>query len=249
MNSYQTQIVFSLKYKMKKRITFLSDTHTKHDKLNGFLPGGDVLLHSGDLTGRGYITEIENFMKWYDNINNYDTKVFIAGNHDFGFENDNEKVKGLLTGYKTIDYLEDDLLMVGEDYDTMIKIWGTPWQPEFHNWAFNLPRGEKLKEKWDMIPLNTDILITHGPPFGKLDYVPYDGVNVGCEDLLFKVQEIKPKIHVFGHIHEGYGYVFDGNTHYINAAVLNGRYEFRNKPITVDWDPETNELEFVDNAD
>jgi Icc-related predicted phosphoesterase len=234
---------------MKKRITFISDTHTKHDKVNGFLTGGDILVHSGDLTGRGYITEIENFMKWYDNINNYDTKVFIAGNHDFGFENDNEKVKGLLTGYKTIEYLQDDLLMVGEDYDTMIKIWGTPWQPEFHNWAFNLPRGEKLKEKWDMIPVNTDILITHGPPFGKLDYVPYDSVNVGCEELMKRVEEIKPKIHVFGHIHEGYGYVFDGNTHFINAAVLNGRYEFRNKPITVDWDPETNELEFVNDAD
>jgi Icc-related predicted phosphoesterase len=234
---------------MKKRITFISDTHTKHDKLNGFLPGGDILLHSGDLTGRGYITEIENFMKWYDNINNYDTKVFIAGNHDFGFQDDNEKLRGLLTGYKTIDYLEDELMMVGGDYDNMIKIWGTPWQPEFHNWAFNLPRGEKIKEKWDMIPVDTDILITHGPPMGKLDYVPYDSVNVGCEELMKRVEEIKPKIHVFGHIHEGYGYVFDGNTHFINAAVLNGRYEFRNKPITVDWDPETNELEFVDNAD
>jgi len=234
---------------MKKRITFISDTHTKHDKLNGFLPGGDILLHSGDLTGRGYITEIENFMKWYDNINNYDTKVFIAGNHDFGFQDDNQKLRGLLTGYKTIDYLEDELMMVGEDYDNMIKIWGSPWQPEFHNWAFNLPRGEKIKEKWDMIPVDTDILITHGPPFGKLDYVPYDSVNVGCEELMKRVEEIKPKIHVFGHIHEGYGYVFDGNTHFINAAVLNGRYEFRNKPITVDWDPETNELEFVNDAD
>ena len=234
---------------MKKRITFISDTHTKHDKVSGFLTWGDILVHAGDLTGRGYITEIENFMKWYDNINNYDTKVFIAGNHDFGFQYDNQKLRGLLTGYKTIDYLEDDLMMVGEDYDNMIKIWGTPWQPEFHNWAYNLPRGEKLKEKWDMIPTNTDILITHGPPFGKLDYVPYDGVNVGCEELMKRVEEIKPKIHVFGHIHEGYGYVFDGNTHFINAAVLNGRYEFRNKPITVDWDPETNELEFVDNAD
>lgn len=234
---------------MKKRITFISDTHTKHDKVSGFLTGGDILVHAGDLTGRGYITEIENFMKWYDNINNYDTKVFIAGNHDFGFQDDNEKLRGLLTGYKTIDYLEDELMMVGEDYEDMIKIWGTPWQPEFHNWAFNLPRGEKLKEKWDMIPTNTDILITHGPPFGKLDYVPYDGVNVGCEELMKRVEQIKPKIHVFGHIHEGYGYVFDGNTHFINAAVLNGRYEFRKKPITVDWDPETNELEFVDNAD
>jgi Icc-related predicted phosphoesterase len=230
---------------MKKRITFISDTHTKHDKLSGFLTGGDILVHAGDLTGRGYITEIENFAKWYDNINNYDTKVFIAGNHDFGFQDDNEKVKGLLTGYKTIDYLQDDWMGIGEDVDTMVKIWGTPWQPEFHNWAFNLPRGEKLKEKWDMIPVNTDILITHGPPFGKLDYVPYDNVNVGCEELMKRVQEIKPKIHVFGHIHEGYGYVFDGNTHFINASVLNGRYEYRNKPVTIDWDSETNEIEFI----
>jgi Icc-related predicted phosphoesterase len=234
---------------MKKRITFISDTHTKHNKVEGFLTGGDILIHAGDLTNRGYNHEIKNFTDWYEKINNYEHKVFIAGNHDFGFEDNFNEVKGILSDYKTIDYLQDDLLMVGEEYETMIKIWGTPWQPEFHNWAFNLPRGEKLKEKWDMIPVDTDILITHGPPFGKLDYVRYDNVNVGCEELMKRVEEIKPKIHVFGHIHEGYGYVFDGNTHYINAAVLNGRYEFRNKPITVDWDPETNELEFVNNAD
>ena len=231
---------------MKMRITFISDTHTKHDKLNGFLPGGDILLHSGDLSSRGYITELEAFFKWYDKIDNYDTKAFICGNHDFGFQDDNEKVKGILTGYKTIEYLQDELLMVGEDYDTMIKIWGSPWQPEFHNWAFNLPRGEKLKEKWDMIPADVDILVTHGPAFGKLDYIPYDGKNVGCEDLLLKVQEIKPKIHLCGHIHSGRGVVFSEGTLYINASVLNDRYEFRNKPITIDFDFETGEWDVIE---
>jgi Icc-related predicted phosphoesterase len=233
-----------------KKITFISDTHTKHDKVNGFLPGGDILIHAGDLTGRGYLNEIDDFLKWFDKIDNYDTKIFIAGNHDFGFEDNPNQIKSLLTGYKTVDYLQDDLLLVGKgDYEDMVKVWGTPWQPEFHNWAFNLPRGEKLKEKWDMIPANTDILITHGPPFGKLDYIPYDGKNVGCEELIKRVNEIKPKINVFGHIHEGYGYVFDGNTHFINAAVLNGRYEFQNKPVNVLWDKYTNHLQFVDNAD
>ena len=231
---------------MKQRITLISDSHNKHNLLNGFLPGGDLLIHAGDISSRGYTHEIENFAKWYDKIDNYDSKVFICGNHDFGFQDDAEKVKGLLTGYKNIDYLQDDWMMVGEEYERMVKIWGSPWQPEFHNWAFNLPRGEKLKEKWDMIPVDTDILITHGPPMGKLDYVPYDNVNVGCEDLLTRIQDIKPKIHVFGHIHEGYGYVFDGNTHFINAAVLNGRYEYQNKPLTIDWDSETNEIEFVE---
>jgi len=231
---------------MKKRLTFISDTHTKHDKLNGFLPGGDILLHSGDLTSRGYITEIEEFAKWYDKINNYDTKVFICGNHDFGFQDDSQRVTGLLTGYKTIDYLQDDWMMVGEDYDNTVKIWGSPWQPEFHNWAFNLPRGEKIKEKWDMIPMDTDILITHGPAFGKLDYVPYDGKNVGCEDLLNRIQEIKPKIHLCGHIHSGRDVVFSDGTLYINASVLNDRYEFRNKPITIDFDFETLEWDVID---
>jgi Icc-related predicted phosphoesterase len=231
---------------MKKRLTFISDTHTKHDKLNGFLPGGDILLHSGDLTSRGYITEIEEFAKWYDKINNYDTKVFICGNHDFGFQDDSQRVTGLLTGYKTIDYLQDDWMMVGEDYDNTVKIWGSPWQPEFHNWAFNLPRGEKIKEKWDMIPMDTDILITHGPAFGKLDYVPYDGKNVGCEDLLNRIQEIKPKIHLCGHIHSGRDVVFSDGTLYVNASVLNDRYEFRNKPITIDFDFETLEWDVID---
>jgi Icc-related predicted phosphoesterase len=230
---------------MKKRLTFISDTHTKHEKLNGFLPGGDILLCAGDISSRGYKTELENFFKWFDGIDNYEHKIFIAGNHDFGFQDEPETIKGLLTGYKTIDYLQDEYLGIQDGDEPELKIWGSPWQPEFHNWAFNLPRGEKIKEKWDLIPDDVDILITHGPPFGKLDYVPYNNINVGCEELLLKVQQIKPKIHLFGHIHEGSGYVFDGNTHYINAAVLNGRYEFQNKPITIEWDSETNGIEFL----
>ena len=232
---------------MKKvRITCISDTHTKHNKLNGFLPGGDILLCAGDISSRGYIHELEDFFEWYNNINNYDTKVFIAGNHDFGFQDDAEKIKGLLTGYKTIDYLQDDWMEVGEDVEKLVKIWGSPWQPEFHNWAFNLPRGEKIMEKWNLIPNDVDILVTHGPAHGKLDYVPYDGLNVGCEDLLQKIQEIKPKIHVSGHIHSGRGVVFSEGTLYVNASVLNDRYEFRNKPITIDFDFETGEWDVID---
>ena len=234
---------------MKKwKITCISDTHTKHNKLDGFLPGGDILICAGDITNRGYFTEIENFATWYDKIDNYDHKIFIAGNHDFGFQDDLLKVKGILTGYKNIDYLQDNFMFLGEgevEYDDMLKIWGTPWQPEFHNWAFNLPRGEKLKEKWDMIPAGTDILITHGPAFGKLDYVPYNGINVGCEELLKRIEEIKPKIHVCGHIHSGRGVVFSEGTLYVNAAVLNDRYEFRYKPITIDFNFETGEWDVI----
>lgn len=231
---------------MKKRLTFISDTHTKHEKLNGFLPGGDILLCAGDISSRGHKTELENFFKWFDGIDNYDHKIFIAGNHDFGFQDEPETIKGLLTGYKTIDYLQDEYLGIQDGDEPELKIWGSPWQPEFHNWAFNLPRGEKIKEKWDLIPDDVDILITHGPAFGKLDYVPYDGLNVGCEELLKRIEEVKPKIHLSGHIHSGWGYVFNGETHFFNAAILNDRYEFRNKPITIEWDSETNEINFID---
>jgi predicted phosphodiesterase len=233
------------------RITFISDTHTKHNQVAPDLPGGDILIHAGDFMNAGYNPmEAIMFFKWFDEINNYDHKIFIAGNHDRWFEDQPEEAKGILTGYKTIDYLQDDWLIVGDadphdaDVNTA-KIYGSPWQPEFYNWAFNLPRqGEDLRDKWFWIPNDTDILVTHGPPFGHCDEAPFGG-HVGCELLRERVDELKPKIHVFGHIHAGYGYKFHNGTHFFNASVLGERYNYDNKPMTVDWDPITNELEFI----
>jgi Icc-related predicted phosphoesterase len=228
------------------RITFISDTHTKHAQITQDLPGGDLLIHAGDLMNSGYYwEEVYPFLDWFNNLGNYDHKVFIAGNHDRLFEDKPEEIKGLLTGYKNIDYLRDELIKVGDD-EQMVKIYGSPWQPEFYNWAFNLPRnGVDLEEKWFNIPNNTEILITHGPPWGHCDVTPYGNLNVGCELLRVRVDELKPKIHVFGHVHSGYGYKFHEGTHFINASVLSERYQYANKPITVDWNPETNELKFL----
>ena len=228
------------------RITFISDTHTKHTQITQDLPGGDLLIHAGDLMNSGYYwEEVYPFLDWYNNLGNYDHKVFIAGNHDRLFEDEAEKINGLLTGYKNIEYLRDKWLAVGDD-ERMVKIYGSPWQPEFYNWAFNLPRnGVALEEKWFNIPNSTEILVTHGPPWGHCDVTPYGNLNVGCELLRVRVDELKPKIHVFGHVHSGYGYKFHEGTHFINASVLSERYQYTNKPITVDWNPETNELEFI----
>ena len=224
------------------RITFISDTHTKHNQISNDLPGGDIIIHAGDFMNSGYTwEEVYPFLKWYDDLDNYDTKIFIAGNHDRLFEDRNQEARGLLTGYKTIDYLQDETIIVNDT-----KIYGSPWQPEFYNWAFNLPRnGEDLREKWFNIPNSTDILITHGPPFGHLDITPYGNLNVGCELLRVRLDSLKPKIHVFGHVHSGYGYKFHEGTHFINAAVLNERYRYENKPLTIDWNPDTNEIEFL----
>ena len=232
------------------KITFISDTHSKHNQVTSSLPGGDVLIHAGDISNRGYLTEIQDFIKWFSKIENYTHKIFIAGNHDFGCQDEVLAVEELLRLNPGSEYLYDDLFLIGkdeDDYENMVKVWGSPWQPEFYNWAFNLPRqGVELKEVWNMIPSDVDILVTHGPPHGHLDYVDYAKQNVGCELLRERIDLIKPKIHVFGHIHSSYGYRFDGTTHFFNAAVLDERYNFTQKPLTVEWDPKTNELNFVE---
>ena len=225
------------------KITLISDTHNKHKLITQDLPGGDLLIHAGDISSMGYEHEIREFCKWYNSLDNYTNKVFIAGNHDWGFQINTEKVKEILGLYENITYLQDDSVLIGQD---VVNVYGSPWQPEFYNWAFNLPRqGVELKEKWDNIPTNTDILITHGPAYGYVDKVIGRTENLGCELLTERIKQVKPKIHVCGHIHTGYGYTFDGDTHYINASVLNESYIYYNKPLTIDWNPETNEIEFL----
>ena len=227
------------------KITFISDTHNQHKKLDSSLPGGDLIIHGGDISSMGYKHEIQQFLKWFNGLDNYTHKIFISGNHDWGFQNNPTMCKELLEFYDKVTYLEDNMEVIGEDYQTAVKVWGSPWQPEFYNWAFNLPRkGEELKNKWDLIPSDIDILITHGPSFGKVDKVIGEYDNLGFELLTERIQTIKAKIHVCGHIHSGYGYVFDGQTHYINASVLDENYYFTQKPLSVEWNKETNEIDF-----
>lgn len=230
---------------MKKNIiiTFISDTHNKHNQLD--LPGGDILIHAGDFTSRGFLHEIDNFCKWFSKLDNYQYKIFIAGNHDFGFQDSPNKTKEIIDKYPNITYLQDDFIYVG-DYPDLIKIYGSPWQPEFCNWAFNLPKnGWEIEQKWNDIPENTDILITHGPSFGQLDKIIGQKDNLGCEILNVRIEKIKPKIHVCGHIHSGYGYIRKDNTHYFNASILNEQYFYTQKPMNINWDRENNEIEFI----
>jgi len=236
------------------KVTLISDTHTKHNQLNGDLPGGDLLIHAGDFMNSGYNPmEAMEFFNWFDKIAIYDHKIFIAGNHDRWMENKSEEALGILTGYKTIDYLQDEWITVGDGdpHDTntkTAKIYGSPWQPEFYNWAFNLPRnGGALKVKWATIPEDTDILVTHGPAQTYLDTAgpPYNTPLLGCELLKERIELIKPKIHVCGHIHGGYGYYFNGHTHFFNASILNEQYNYANLPFTFEWDPITNEITWL----
>jgi Icc-related predicted phosphoesterase len=210
------------------RITFISDTHEKHKQLE--LPGGDILIHAGDLSNRGYKPAVQQFLDWF-NVQDYRHKIFIAGNHDFLFENQRSKAVELMAEYPDVTYLEQS----GIEIDG-IKIWGSPWQPWFHDWAFNLSRGEELRELWLQIPLDTDILVTHTPPKGYGDFTIRDHQEVGCWDLFDVItSQVNPKYHVFGHIHEGYGVFETERTTFINASVVDFMYNVCNPPITIDY--------------
>lgn len=209
------------------KIVCLSDTHNCNEQI--VVPGGDLLIHSGDATIQGTEFEVENFLGWFSSLP-HEYKIFVAGNHDWMYQTDNRRAR-LLTASFGIKYLQDSFIEIEG-----LKIYGSPWQPRFFDWAFNLMRGKELAEKWEMIPFDTDILITHGPPNGILDEVPrqYWVENTGCEELIKKVEELsefKLKAHIFGHIHCGYGQTEKFGVKFINASNCNEEYQPTNPPI------------------
>lgn len=229
------------------RLVCISDTHGLHNSIEYLLPEGDVLIHGGDCTNVGKEKEIVDFVHWFQNLKGFETKIFIAGNHDFGLEyyngirhnGDAPWLHHLLNEENLLQsdvvYLHDsEFIIESPEFSRPIKFYGSPWQPEFYDWAFNLPRnGSELEKKWSHIPDDTDVLITHGPPHTKRDFTP-SNLQVGCELLMFRVEQFKPLIHVFGHIHHAYGGVYDKNTLYVNAATCDERYRPVNKPIIID---------------
>jgi len=206
------------------RLVFISDTHSLHAHLT--IPEGDVLIHCGDFTGNNTLTHVENFNTFLGSLD-HTHKIVIAGNHDGLLETDNDETSCLFTNAT---YLQDSEVVING-----IKFYGSPWTPVFFNWYF-MATAKELEHKWQQIPNDVDILITHGPPKGILDSTT-EGFNVGCDALLKRVGEIKPEIHAFGHIHEGYGVKIISGTTYVNASSLNERYQVTNAPIVLDIEP------------
>jgi predicted phosphodiesterase len=213
------------------KITCISDTHNQHTHIPpDWLEGGDVLVHAGDISGRGSLREVEEFLAWFNELP-YTHKIMIAGNHDFWFEKMSTFAVNemLQEKYPNIIYLNDS----GIEIDG-VKFWGSPVQPWFYDWAFNR-MGTDICRHWDMIPLDTDVLITHGPMKGFLD-MTVRGVSTGCPYLLEKSAEMTNlKLFVCGHIHEAYGkFEFPDGGVFVNASTLNFNYQVQNKPIVVE---------------
>ncbi|BBM86877.1 metallophosphatase domain-containing protein [Candidatus Uabimicrobium amorphum] len=218
------------------RIVAVADTHT-FEKSLGELPDGDIFIHAGDLLRKGSLDELEKVSPWINSLP-YKYKIIVAGNHDRCFQEDSLQACGLL---KNVIYLEDSGVTIEG-----INFWGSPWQPQFHDWAFNLPRNA-LDEKWSKIPSNTHVLITHGPPKGI-----GDGLNssqrAGCEYLRKRVANIRPVLHLFGHIHHDGGVWFHQSTCFANVTT----WEAERMPTVFDIDPIEKIIKVVDlpkNAD
>jgi len=207
---------------MKKYI-FISDTHNKHKQL--IIPECDFLIHCGDFTSMGYEHEIIGFLSWF-NKQKARHKIFIAGNHDWMFERNRTLAKSLIP--EGIIYLEDEAIEIGG-----INFYGTPVNLEFCNWAFNRTE-ESLARYFEAIPDNTDVLITHNPPYGILDEVNNDGINLGSPSLIDNINRANPLIATFGHIHSSHGTKKIGETLFINASNLDEDYQVAYEPIVIE---------------
>lgn len=218
-------------------IDALSDTHNRHKEF--VCRGGDILMHTGDMTSHGSMGEAISFLDWYG-AQNYTHKLLIAGNHDWIFEKQPELMADECRSRGIILLNDSGAILKDMENEYLIRVWGSPVQPWFHSWAFNRQRGPDIKKHWDLIPKNTEMLLTHGPPhgIGSLDVVTYaNGTpkeRVGCWDLSDRLAQTDVLLHVFGHIHEGRGVEYVGDRTYINASSLDRMYcPVDRKPIRI----------------
>lgn len=201
------------------RIVAMADTHLFHEGL--VVPDGDILIHAGDLLQHGSLGELARAADFLRALP-HPIKIVVAGNHEVCLERSPAEARALLEG---LVYLEDSQAVVHG-----LVFYGAPWQPKFRIWAFGATRGAELASKWARIPDQVDVLVTHGPPHGFGDRVVWKDQQrrVGCADLLARVREVKPRLHLFGHIHQDPGQWTEGPTTFVNVTTSEGTV-----PVTV----------------
>ena len=209
------------------KLVFISDTHGLHGNMKT-IPDGDILVHCGDGLNVGSSSDFWSFAGWIKNLP-HPHKIFVPGNHDRFFQNSELTAREIMSGIHIL--IDQSVIVEG------IKFYGSPWTPTFYDWSFMQDEID-LSKYWDMIPDDTDVLVTHGPPYSILDTVKKGGENLGSPSLHNRVKWIKPKFHAFGHIHGGYGILEEDEMTFINASVCTEKYKPKNKPVEVFWKPE-----------
>ena len=226
--------------------TVISDTHGLED-VDELLKNchSDVLIHCGDFTtGAGRVLRDKISTDHYQSMVRFSRQLLkvrhqfkhvicVPGNHDKLAEVDGLMAKDIL-GRKTNAHLliDESITLDG------VKYYGMPWTPSFNNWFFNA-RPEVEKIVCDKIEYDTQVLITHGPPYGLLDQVDGKPEHLGSRYLKEKLPKLhKLNLHVFGHIHSPGGTVKldnykPGGSRYVagNCAVLGEDYVRHCPPI------------------
>ncbi|KAE9554358.1 hypothetical protein FO519_002417 [Halicephalobus sp. NKZ332] len=230
-------------YENKVRFVCISDTHEKLDEILHMIPDGDVLIHAGDFTNYGDVGEVIKFNQELGKLP-HKYKIVVPGNHELGFEDGEEMTERQLAGLSMLGISKAHEMLTNCEYlvDRCIevhglKIFGSPWHP-MPGYSFYRSRGQALLHKWNNIPPKIDVLVTHTPPLGHGDYNSWnkcDGVLAGCAELLNTVEyRVKPKYHVFGHIHDMHGSTTNGQTTFINASITDHKLKINNPPIIFD---------------
>jgi len=218
------------------RLVCFADTHQFHDEL--IVPDGDAVICAGDVGRMGTVDEMERFLRWFSALP-HRHKLFTPGNHDGCLQRDASILRAAFPDVRLL--IDAGVVIDG------VSFWGAPWTPTFHDWAFMMPRGPALAARWALIPEGTDVLITHGPPRRILDDVSdYRGSGLldavggmddderfaGCADLRARVREVRPRLHLFGHIHTQRGVVVEDTTTFVNCTT----WECESPPTVVDVD-------------
>jgi predicted phosphohydrolase len=203
------------------RLVLLSDTHELHREVE--VPDGDILIHAGDFTMFSKsMSAIADFNTWLGELP-HRHKILIYGNHEFFVEADPSR-RSMLT---------NALVLANEGTEIEgLRIWGSPVTP-LYGGAFGLSSAEDRRQLYARIPEDTEILITHGPPFGILDSAPHSGLHSGCRELLYAVMRVRPKLHVFGHVHSAHGILQTNQTTFVNAALLGADGDLDQSPIVL----------------
>ncbi|CAB3397617.1 unnamed protein product [Caenorhabditis bovis] len=214
------------------KVVCISDTHEQLGKVEE-IPDGDVLIHAGDFTNNGNRDELIKFNEQMANLP-HKYKLVVAGNHELGFDENERKEQrnpqdvgvGTERGYElltNVTYLQNKEIVIDG-----VKFYGSSYHP-LMGFPFYRTRATELAECWKLVPNDTDVLITHTPPLGYLDQ--FGDERWGCKDLLYVVERIKPRFHVFGHVHERHGTMTNNHTTFINAAQCSRNNIIQTRPV------------------
>lgn len=209
------------------KIVAISDLHMQYDDIT--LPKGDMLMCAGDFTWQGTVAEMQKTADWWNSLN-FKYKVLTYGNHEVGPEKNLEFFKPLF---------KDTHVLIHESVEIEgIKIFGSPYTPNFGRWAFMRSETE-LHRLYEQIPDDTNIILSHGPAYCILDKVP-DGKHVGSKPLLYRINELKQlKYHICGHIHCSYGKEVVNGVTFVNAAIVGEDYKVTNAPQILMYNTES----------